>query len=77
MPEVTEKFAAVPLNRTDVVPVKFVPRIVTPAPTAPLMGVKLVIVGGRTTVKSVALVAVPVGVVTLSGPVVVSAGTVA
>ena len=57
---------------------KFVPLIVTLVPTGPLAGVKLVIVGaGGTTVKLVALVAVPPGVVTLSGPVVAPVGTVA
>jgi hypothetical protein len=71
------KLAAVPLNRTAVAPVKFVPLIVTLAPTAPLVGVKLVMVGGLTTVKEVPLVAVPVGVVTPSGPVVAPAGAVA
>ena len=40
------KLAAVPLNRTAVAPVKFVPLIVTLVPTGPLVGVKLVIVGG-------------------------------
>jgi hypothetical protein len=72
------KLVAVPLNRTVVAPVKFVPLIVTVAPTAPLVGLKLVIVGGlATTVNALALVAVPPGVVTLSGPVVAPAGTVA
>jgi hypothetical protein len=76
--EVTVKVAAVPLNATDVVPVKFVPPIVTVAPTAPLVGLKLVIVGElATTVNALALVAVPPDVVTLSGPVVAPAGTVA
>jgi hypothetical protein len=73
--EVTVKLALVPLNRTVVVPVKFVPLIVTVAPTAPLVGEKLVIVGGLTTVKLLALVPVPADVVTLSGPVVAPAGT--
>ena len=41
------------------------------------MGAKLVIVGGLTTVNELLLVAVPPGVVTLSGPVVAPAGTVA
>jgi hypothetical protein len=75
--EVTEKLAALPLNVTAVAPVKFVPLIVTLAPTSPLVGVKLAIAGGLTTVKFVALVANPPGVVTLSGPVVAPAGTVA
>jgi hypothetical protein len=64
-----------PLNFTAVAPVKFVPLIVTIVPTAPLVGAKLVIVGATT--KLVALVAVPPGVVTLRGPVVAVAGTVA
>jgi hypothetical protein len=73
--EVTVNKALVPLNRTRVAPLKFVPVIVTVAPTAPLVGEKLVIVGGLTTVKLLALVAVPAAVVTLSGPVVAPAGT--
>ena len=68
------KLAVIPLNRTAVAPVKLVPVIVTLAPTAPLAGVKLAIVGA--TKKLVALGAVPAGVVTLSGPVVAPAGTV-
>ena len=72
------KLAVVPLNFTAVAPVKFVPLIVTLAPTAPRIGVKLVIVGAApVTVKLPALVAVPLAVVTLSGPVVAPAGTVA
>src|SRR5438876_6996620 len=54
---------------------KLEPLIVTLAPTAPLAGVKLAIVGVG--VKFAALVAVPPGVVTRSGPVVTPAGTVA
>jgi hypothetical protein len=57
--------------------VKFVPLIVMLAPAGPLVGVKLVIVGGNSTVKVLALVAVPPGVLMLSGPVVAPAGTVA
>src|SRR5207302_1671092 len=75
--EVTVKVALTPLNDTDVAPVKFVPLIVTLVPTGPLVGVRLAIVGGLTTVNELALVAVPPGVVTLSGPVVAPAGTVA
>ena len=72
------KPALVPLNVTPVAPVKFVPLIVTLAPTAPLVGVKLVIVGPLAdTVKVLALVAVPAGVVTLTSPVVAPVGTVA
>ena len=77
MADVTVKLAAVPLNLTAVVPVKFVPLIVTLVPAGPVAGVKVVIVGGLSTVKLLALVAVPPGVVALSGPVVAPAGTVA
>ena len=66
-----------PLNVTALAPVKFVPVIVTLAPVGPLVGVTLVIVGGNSTVKLLAQVAVPPGVVTLTGPVVAPAGTVA
>ena len=58
-------------------PVKFVPVIVTLVPTGPLVGAKLAMVGGFVTVKLLLLVAVPAGVVTLTGPVVAPAGTVA
>ena len=76
--DVTEKVVAlVPLNRTAVTPVKFVPLMVTLAPAVPLVGVKPVIVGGTSTVKLLALVAVPPAVATLSGPVVAPPGTVA
>ena len=71
------KAAVAPLNVTEVAPVKFVPLIVTLVPTGPLVGAKLAIVGGLTTVNALALVAVPPGVVTLSGPVVAPTGTVA
>jgi hypothetical protein len=71
----TVKVAAVPLTFTAVAPVKFVPLIVTTVPAGPLAGVKLAIVGATT--KLLALVAVPPGVVTLSGPDVAPAGTVA
>src|SRR5438093_1494124 len=75
--ELTEKFALVPLKVTAVAPAKFVPVIVTPLPTEPLVGLKLVIVGAlATTVNALALVAVPWGVVTLSGPVVAPVGTI-
>ena len=72
------KLAALPLNVTALAPVKFVPLIVTLVPAGPLAGAKLVIVGALAlTVKLAALVAVPAGVVTLTGPVVAPAGTVA
>ena len=78
MVDVTVKVVAlVPLNRTAVTPVKFVPLMVTLAPASPLVGAKPVIVGGTSTVKLLALVAVPPDVATLSGPVVAPAGTVA
>jgi hypothetical protein len=75
--EFTVKLALVPLNSTDVAPVKFVPLIVTLVPAGPLPGAKLLIVGGFTTVKLLALLAVPPAVVTLIGPLEAPAGTVA
>ena len=72
--------AAVPLNLTAVAPVKAVPVITTFVPTGPLVGEKLVMLegaGGVVTVKFVELVPVPAEVVTLIGPVVAPAGTVA
>jgi hypothetical protein len=71
----TVNTAEVPLNFTAVAPVRFAPLMATLVPGAPLAGVKLVIRGA--TVKLVALVAVPPGVVTLIGPVVAFAGTAA
>ena len=71
------KLVPTPLNATAVAPLKFVPVIVTLVPAGPLVGVKLVIVGAGTTVKVLALVAVPPAVVTLTGPVVAPVGTVA
>ena len=47
--EMTVKLALTPLKVTPVAPVKFVPLMVTLAPTNPLVGVKLVIVGGLST----------------------------
>ena len=73
----TVKVALAPLKATLVAPVKLVPLMVTLVPTGPLAGVKLVIVGGLITVKLLALVAVPPGVVTVMGPDVAPAGTVA
>jgi hypothetical protein len=75
--EVTVKAALAALKLTAVAPVKFVPLMVTLVPTGPLVGAKLVIVGAGITVKLFVLVAVPPAVVTLSGPVVAPAGTVA
>ena len=75
--ELTVNVAVVPLNFTAVAPVNAVPVIVTLAPTAPLLGEKLVIAGGGITVKELALVPVPPAVVTLMVPVVAPLGTVA
>jgi hypothetical protein len=77
--DVTVKVVAlVPLKLTAVTPVKFVPFIVTLVPAGPLVGLKFAIVGALAdTVKLLVLVAVPPDVVTLSGPVVAPAGTVA
>ena len=75
--EFTVKLALTPLNVTAVAPAKFVPLTVTLFPTAPLAGVKLVIVGGLITVKLLALVVVPPSVATVMDPVVAPAGTVA
>jgi hypothetical protein len=71
--------AAVPLNFTEVVPVKFVPSIVTVVPLGPLVGENDVIVGDPVgvTVKLPVLVAVPPGVVTLIRPVMAPDGTTA
>ena len=70
-----------PPNVTAVAPVNAVPVIVTLVPTAPLVGVKLVIVGAVVplvvTVNVAVLVAVPPLVVTLIVPVVAPVGTVA
>ena len=57
--------------------VKLVPVITTVLPTAPVAGVKLVIVGGTPTRNGVADTAVPAGVVTLIRPLLVPAATVA
>jgi hypothetical protein len=75
--ESTANEAEAPLKRAAVAPVKAVPVTVTFVPTGPLAGVKDEIVGARMTVKVEALVAVPPGVVTLTGPVVAAPGTVA
>ena len=75
----TLKLADVPLNRTLVAPVKWLPLMVTEVPTTPLDGEKLLIVGADppVTVKFDALVAVPDGVVTVILPVVAPVGTLA
>jgi len=73
----TVNFAFELLNFTAVAPVKFVPVMVTMVPALALLGEKSVIVGAMTTVNAKALVAVPPGVVTVIGPLVAPAGTVA
>ena len=71
--------AVVPLNFTVLVPCvepKFVPVMVTAAPTAPEVGDKVVMLGGATTVKLDPLLAMP-PTVTTTLPVVAPVGTVA
>src|SRR5438128_10636419 len=68
--EFTVKLAATPLMVTDVTPVKFVPAIVTLVPTGPLVGEKLVIVGGRSEERRVGQVGGSRGGGTVTGPVV-------
>jgi len=71
----TVNVATLPPNETDVAPVKFVPVIVTPAPTPPRFGAKEVMAG--VTVKRVVVTIGPLpGVVTVMVPVVAPAGTV-
>ncbi len=67
------------LKATAVTPEKFVPLTVTDVPTGPEPGENDEIVGQEVepTVKSLELVAVPLGWVTAMGPVVALAGTVA
>ena len=73
----TVKVALVPLKATAVVPVKFVPLMVTLVPAGPLAGVKPVIVAGLKIANGLELAAVPPGVVTLIVPEVALVGTVA
>src|SRR3989440_11813824 len=78
--EFTAKEAAAPLNATAVGRVKWERLMSAPAPSVPLAGLNELIIGAEgatVTVKLVALVAVPPGVVTLIGPVVAPLGTVA
>jgi hypothetical protein len=78
--ELTVKLVeATPPNFTEVVPVKFVPTIVTEVPAGPLVGENEVIVGepAGVTVKFDELVAVPPGVVRLILPVCAPEGTTA
>jgi hypothetical protein len=69
--------AALPLKATAVAPVRLVPVMTTEVPTGPLVGAKLVIAGGASTVNMPADAAVPPGVVTVTAPVVVLLATVA
>jgi len=69
--------AAVPLKVTAVAPVRWVPVIVTESPILPMAGRKLETVGAGTKVKAEELIPVPPRVVTLIGPVLAPAGTVA
>jgi hypothetical protein len=73
------KVALVPLKVTRVAPFRFVPLMVTAVPIPPIVGEKLVMVGGAppVTLKFVALFALPPGVVTEIGPVLAPVGTVA
>ncbi len=69
--------AAVPLNWTVLAPCdapKLLPAIVTDVPTAPDVGLTLVILGGVVTAKVTPLLGVPF-TVTTTGPVVAPAGT--
>ena len=69
--------AAVPLNVTVLVPCdvpKLLPAMVTEVPTGPLLGVKLVMLGGGITVKPTPLLATP-PTVTTTLPVVAPLGT--
>ena len=69
---------AAPLNVTAVVPVRFVPVIVTTVPAGPVVGVKAVTVGGDgSTVNVAVLVPVTPAVVTEIFPLVAPAGTTA
>jgi hypothetical protein len=68
---------AMPLNVTVLVPCvvpKFAPAIVTDVPTAPELGVRLVMLGGTSTVKLTPLLATP-PTVTTTLPVAAPAGT--
>src|SRR5690242_3868628 len=70
----TANVATLPLKKTALEPVRFVPEMVTPVPTGPLAGVKEATAG--VTVKRVVVFKGPPGVVTVIGPVVAPAGTV-
>jgi hypothetical protein len=77
---VTVYVALLPLKATLLAPLKLLPLIVTAVPTGPVVGLKSLIVGGGggiVTLKPAPLVALPAGVVTVIGPLVAPAGTVA
>ena len=69
--------AALPLNVMLVAPVRNVPAMATTVPAGPLVGVKLVTVGGVVTVYVAVLIAVPAGATIVILPEVAPAGTVA
>jgi len=70
--------AVTPLKVKTEAALRFVPVMTTGVPTGPLVGLNPEMVGaGTVTVKSVAAVAVPPGVVTVNFPVVEPWGTVA
>lgn len=73
------KLALIPLKATRVAPFRLLPLMVTAAPTPPIVGEKLTIVGGalETTLKVEPLVAEPPPVVTAIKPLVAAGGTVA
>lgn len=71
------KIPTILLNDTLVVPVKYLPVMVTSVPTGPLVGVKLVMIGGVVMVKLVVEEVVPAEFVTLMGPEVAPLGMVA
>ena len=76
--ELTLYVALTPLKVTELAPPKLVPLIWTLVPTSPIVGAKLVMVGGlAVTAKLLVLFAVPPEVVTLIGPVAAPEGTVA
>lgn len=64
------------MKRTALIPVKLVPLICTEEPTGPVAGVNVVIVGTWVTMKSVALVPVPLALAIVMRPVVAPVGTV-
>jgi hypothetical protein len=69
--------AEVPLKATAVAPVNSLPEITTSLPTGPEVGVNESTIGATRTVKLPALIPVPAGLVTETGPLVVPAATVA